>query len=120
MSNIKVYAHYGVITAVAQTSDKQIIGTAESSLVGEDNTYYFNRILVQPRFRGKGYGSKLLEKLLKEFNKKGYKLICEINPYGPLNYEQLKSWYKRHGFVEDTNTGGYLIFRGAGDSQIGK
>lgn len=113
MGNIVVYSHYGVITAVAKTSDKQIIGTAESSLVSEDNTYYFNRILVQPRFRGKGYGSKLLEKLLKEFNKNGYKLICEINPYGPLDYEQLKSWYKRHSFVEDTNIGGYLIFNGA-------
>ena len=28
-------------------------------------------------------------------------LICDINPYGDLDFKKLKKWYMKHGFEEN-------------------
>lgn len=110
--SINLYSHSLGITVTIKTADNQMAGAAETSIMEGKDTFYFNRIIIQPKFRGKGYGSILLDKLLSEFNSKGYNLICEVNPYGPLNDEQLRDWYKRHGFVDNPDIPKSLIFRG--------
>ena len=88
------------------------IGVAECSLIG-NNLYYFNRLYVSPSYRGRKFGTKLLDTLLKIFKEYNLILKLDINPYGGLNYEQLESFYIRHGFekclIRDTN-GSYCSY----------
>lgn len=84
---------------------------AEASLVTDSGKdWYFNRILVSNRLRGNGIASKILNELLKFMRNNKYNLLCEINPYGDLSYNQLKDWYIRHGFKELNNN--LLIYKG--------
>lgn len=84
---------------------------AEASLVtGDVHDWYFNRILVSNRLRGKGIASKILDELLRFMKNNKYNLLCEINPYGDLSYNQLKDWYIRHGFEEMSKN--LLIYKG--------
>ena len=71
---------------------------AEISLL-ENNTWMFNRLLVPSKFRGQGYGTLLLKSVVKFCHENNLSLLCPINPYGDLNYEQLFNFYTRHGFV---------------------
>ena len=88
------------------------IGVAECSLIG-NNLYYFNRLYVSPSYRGRKFGTKLLDTLLKIFKEYNLILKLDINPYGGLNYEQLEFFYIRHGFekclIRDTN-GSYCSY----------
>jgi len=84
------------------------IACAETSKTSKD-TYYFNRIIVPKQLRNKGIGTLLLKELLKVFKEKKLKLICEINPYGDLNYKQLEKWYVKNGFVLNKKEN-YLIY----------
>ena len=88
------------------------VGVAECSLI-DNNLYYFNRLYVSPSYRGKKFGTKLLDTLLKIFKEYNLVLKLDINPYGGLNYKQLESFYVRHGFekclTRDTN-GNYCSY----------
>lgn len=59
---------------------------------------FFNRLFS--RDRNKGIGRDLVELLLKECDKNNIVMICEVNAYGDLKQNQLREFYKRHGFVE--------------------
>lgn len=59
---------------------------------------YFNRINVPKQDRSNGIGTELLKSLLNECREQNIALICEINPYGDLTYEQLDTWYRKYGF----------------------
>lgn len=69
-----------------------------------DNCDYYGdgriitRINVPKEFRGRGIGHKLLLQCLADADAEGVTLWLEINAYGDMTYEQLESWYKRHGF----------------------
>ena len=56
------------------------------------------RINVPELSRGKGIGSALLNEVLREADKTNTTLYLEILSSGPLSYDQLEAWYKRHGF----------------------
>lgn len=82
------------------------IASAEASLIDELGTtpennkkpiYYFNRIKVPKEFRENHLGSELLDKLLKYMRDNDCAMVCDINPYGDLSYEELEEWYIRHG-----------------------
>ena len=92
---IKVYTGDGNI-AVSYVEDGWG-ATAELTDIG-DNRMYFNRLYVSPKLRGKGLSHYLLDRAMKAVDEMGKGVLCEINPYGPLNYDQLVSLYKRHGF----------------------
>ncbi len=77
--------------------------------VSGDNVWYFNRLFVPNQIRSKGVANKLLTELVKTLKDTGITLICEINPYGDLNEENLKELYLKFGFKETSE--GYLIYK---------
>lgn len=80
------------------------ICSADISKMGFDNTkniYYFNRLIVPQPLRGKGVATLLMKKLIEILDIEKIILICEVNPYGDLNEEQLFKFYKKYGFVDD-------------------
>lgn len=79
------------------------IGIAEASWVEDFNAYYFNRIFVNPKYRGKGYGTKLINLILNVIDEKKSKLLLDINPYGDMSYDDLEAFYVRHGFKDIGN-----------------
>ena len=64
-------------------------------------TYYFSRLYVNPRYRGNGLGRKLYDDLCSILDRKSATLIIDINPYGDLDYNQLKSFYMSNGAIEN-------------------
>ena len=48
--------------------------------------------------RGRGIARKLLAEILADADANGVTLWLEISPSDGLDYDQLKAWYKRHGF----------------------
>lgn len=66
-----------------------------------DNIYwYFNRLIIPPHCRSKSYAKQLMQKLIEVLDKNNITLLCDINPYGDLTYEQLDGLYKSYGFVD--------------------
>lgn len=76
------------------------IGVAEASYLITENMYYFNRLYVNPRYRKNKYGTRLLNTLLDYIDSIDAALYLDINPYGEMTYEQLKTFYMNHGFKE--------------------
>ncbi len=64
------------------------------------------RINIPEQFRGNGYGTALLQRILDDADDDGVILQLEVSPSGPLNYLQLVRWYSRHGFRHRPN--GYM------------
>lgn len=98
------------------SSDVPLAGTAELTKIDgsiydveDENVWYFNRLLVPEKLRGKGIASILLDELVKVLNKEGITLICEVNAYGDMSEKELKRMYVRHGFSMTKE--GYLIYR---------
>lgn len=75
------------------------------SLVVLDACDYYGRGMIITRInvpkahRGKGYGTKVLKKCLKEADRKRVRLFLEVSASDGLNRDQLTEWYKRHGFI---------------------
>ena len=92
---INIFASNSVPIGYMNTS--RPIGYANTSRI-HDNVFYFNRLFVQPEFRNKGYATEILKTLLEKFKEKHYVLYLDINPYGDLNYEELETFYMKHGF----------------------
>ena len=67
----------------------------------DDNTWVITRINIPAAHRGKGIGSELLRNTCKDADRLGCILKLGLNPYGPLDREQLEAWYKRYGFEWD-------------------
>jgi predicted GNAT family N-acyltransferase len=66
----------------------------------EAETWWIARINVPAEYRTQGHGSELLRQVLEDADCEHIRLVLEINPYGGLDYDELKSWYERHGFVQ--------------------
>jgi len=64
----------------------------------KDNQYYFNRLIVDRKIRGKGISIQLMNQVVKWANENKIEILLDINPYGELNYLQLLHFYKRFGF----------------------
>lgn len=75
------------------------------------------RINVPFDVRGKGYGTALLKKCLEDADIEGVRLYLEIMQGDELGltYEQLQSWYERHGFKQ-LGAGGMFLRKPAGES----
>lgn len=73
-----------------------MIASSECSLI--NNIWFFNRLFVKKNYRGNGYGSKVLDKMLEIIKNKNITLELMINPYGEMTYEQLEAFYLRHDF----------------------
>lgn len=95
---IKTYENdYGI--SVLAYNENEVIGCANTSRISNNtNTFYFNRLFVQPKFRNQKCATKILNTLLNIFKEKHYVLALDINPYGDLNYEELEKFYIKNGF----------------------
>lgn len=62
-----------------------------------NNIYWFNRIKV--RQEGIGIGKLLMQKLCNLLDSLNIMLVCQINPYGKRNLEDLKRFYINSGFI---------------------
>jgi GNAT superfamily N-acetyltransferase len=71
--------------------------------------FWFNRLKAGRRGEGTGYGSFLMRELVKVLDQRGITVLNHVNPYGSLNMSQLKSFYKKFGFV-DIGRGGMLRY----------
>lgn len=72
----------------------------------DDDCWYLNRLYVQPKQRNKGLATSMMKELISLADLKSKDILLEINPYGDLNYDQLKIFYEKFGF----NKIGYNLF----------
>jgi len=56
------------------------------------------RINVPEEHRAQGFGRQLLLEACNAADRGEVVLFLEIAPSGPLDYDQLESWYMRYGF----------------------
>lgn len=92
----------GAIFVFIMSEEHFSIGVAEATRIDEErkNVYYFNRLFVKPDYRGKGYSRKLLEKFVQELDTNKIIVELDINPYGDLDYNQLKKLYEEFDFKQ--------------------
>lgn len=67
------------------------------------------RINVPAEHRGQGVGRELLWRCVEEADATRTKLRLEINPTGPLSYDDLHAWYERNGFEDDPRYPGIMV-----------
>lgn len=72
--------------------------------------WVISRINVPEKHRGKGLGTVMLKRIIDDADAEGSDLWLEILPSGPLDYDALWQWYRRHGFRIHQPTG-YLVRR---------
>jgi len=65
---------------------------------------HITRINVPAIHRGKGFGRKLLQELIKEADEEGHALTLLVAPYDGLDRKQLEAWYQRNGFKGNAAT----------------
>lgn len=55
---------------------------------------------VNRKFRGHGYASKLIGKVLEEADRERTTLLLTVDPDGTgMNHDQLRTWYSKLGFI---------------------
>ena len=62
--------------------------------------HYTDQCPKQSRVQRKGHGTALLKQILSDADRESVDLYLEVSPSDGLSYDQLASWYKRHGFKE--------------------
>ena len=82
------------------TSDSAHAAIADLMEVGQ-SLYLLTRINVPQEHRGKGIGSKILDKVCLEADEEQAVLELHPVPSGGLTKTQLVKWYKRRGFVSE-------------------
>jgi ribosomal protein S18 acetylase RimI-like enzyme len=74
------------------------------------------RVNVPGLSRGKGVGSKLLDRILADADAEGLTLQLEVAPSGGLDYDALVAWYRRRGFKFTAS--GYMKREARGSSKV--
>lgn len=69
----------------------------------DDTIWFYNRLIVNRDMRDRGYGSILLSKTVEFCKVNNLNLLCGVNPYGDLDFDQLRDFYIKHGFQETEN-----------------
>lgn len=98
--SMKVIEHEDYINV--NLYDEGIRACAEVSRIpGQKSLWFFNRLIVDPPTkRGKGYGRRLLNELLRIMQEHGNSLINEVSDYGSGDTSKLIKWYETFGFYE--------------------
>jgi len=100
-NGIYAYVKLGLKLGVAEVT---IVESEYNELYDDDclcaKLGYFSRINVPQEYRRVGIGNSLLKAIINEAKELGISLVCEINPYGEMTYEQLKEWYMKNGFMQ--------------------
>lgn len=66
----------------------------------EDKVFYFNRIKVEPKYEGQGLGAEMMKRMVEICDQQGIIVVCDVNPYGSLDHDQLVKWYKSYDFKD--------------------
>lgn len=61
--------------------------------------YVITRINVMERYRGQGYGTRILDEILKDADEENVTLFLEPIASGGLPQKELEEWYVRNGFI---------------------
>jgi len=77
--------------------------------ISPTDTFFFSRLIVAPKMRGKGYSKLLLSKVAEWADKHNIEIYLDINPYGDLDLDQLITLYKRFGFIHYCSSKASLI-----------
>jgi predicted GNAT family N-acyltransferase len=72
-----------------------------------ENVYLITRINVPHLHRGKGHGTKILNRIIEDADREGVILYVTPLSSGRWSQRALKSWYSRHGFLDSTEE--YMI-----------
>ena len=88
-------------------------GSASMNWVKE-NVWFFNRLVVHKNLRGKGLGTALIKKIVDFCKSNNISLINGMNPYGDLDFDQLKQFYLNHGFIETHQEDTVILLRTGG------
>ncbi len=78
-----------------------------ADLIHYRKRHLITRINVPKKHRGKGIASMLLKQIITDCPI-GESLIIHPSPSDGLNYTELVAWYKRHGFVQQSD--GELVY----------
>ncbi len=81
------------------SQEDNLIGIA--SVFSTETSYCINVLGILPDYRGQGYGSEILETLLQKLNDKP--ITLQLDKGTPLGIGNLRAWYMRHGFVDDSD-----------------
>lgn len=100
LSDVTVFDDKDYSVSLFMQDNNILVGSIELSkfFTKNSNTFYFSRLFVKPKYRNKGIANKLLSKLVEYLDTNKNNCVLEINPYGDLNYEQLKKLYEKYGF----------------------
>lgn len=71
--------------------------------------YYFNRLIVPKKLRNKNIASVLMSRVCFWADEHHIVIFNDVNPYGDLDLEQLKTFYKKYGFTEIIKDSNSLI-----------
>lgn len=69
------------------------------ALARHSDGWMIMRLNVPKQYRGKGYGRKLLQEVLDDSDKMGFKLYLAISAGDGLTFAELEQWYMRRGFI---------------------
>jgi GNAT superfamily N-acetyltransferase len=75
------------------------------------NYYYFNRLIVDPKLRGLGLSNQLLKQVIDWANQNSITILLDINPYGPLSYNDLEKFYMKFGFKPSETGIFHMIYK---------
>jgi len=60
---------------------------------------WFARLFVKQPYRGKRIGTKLMERVCEEADRRGLPIINCINAYGDMSRDEIRDWFcRRFGF----------------------
>jgi len=88
---------------------KENLKLIKEELKNVNAVFYFSRLNVPEKIRGRGIGKELMEKTIEFCEKKNYMLINTVNPYGEMNLQELNNFYKKSG-MKLLNEDGLLIY----------
>jgi GNAT superfamily N-acetyltransferase len=82
---------------MSKQSNRELFNELVSVLNRNEPVYFFNRLNVPKDFRGNGYGTLLLKKVLDYCLKNNYMLINTANEYGEMGQDNLINFYEKNG-----------------------
>jgi predicted GNAT family acetyltransferase len=98
-----------VVDDYADMIKKEDFKLIKEELKNVNAVFYFSRLNVPEKIRGRGIGKELMEKTIQFCDEKNYMLINTVNPYGDMNLEELNQFYEKSG-MKLVNKDGLLIY----------
>lgn len=89
--------------------NKEDFNLFQEELKNVNGVFYFSRLNVPEKIRGRGIGKELMKETIDFCEKKNYMLINTVNPYGDMNLEELNQFYENSG-MKLVNKDGLLIY----------